>query len=451
MMSGVSYQVDEVIDSQPVGRFQIRVVALCCLVAALNGFDGQVIGFLAPSIAVTLNLDVRSFGPIFAAGFVGLMMGAMIMGPLGDRMGRKPALLISTAVFGLLAGLTGFVHDSHELILVRFLTGIGLGGALPNVAALATEYVPKQHRRIPASLIGAAIPAGAMGAGLIASVLLPAWGWRSMFYLGGVMPIALTVVLIFALPESARYLSFHPAYEIKLRAVMVKIWPAAVRFDAHFSSPERTVENGGSVLELFRHGRAIVTLMLWLINIMSFMVLYFIISWMPSLLKAAALPTSAGIMSITMFSLGGILGSLAEGPLMNRFYPALVLLIEFLAFALLVAILAMVPLAYGLVAVLTLGLGVTLQAAQAGLIIFAVTLYPTEIRSTGAGWSVAIGIVGSIIGPLLGGFAMLAGWSVQQIFVSGAVPALCAAAAVTAIIAVENGRGRNGSIARHGD
>jgi MFS transporter, AAHS family, 4-hydroxybenzoate transporter len=172
---------------------------------------------------------------------------------------------------------------------------------------------------------------------------------------------------------------------------------------------------------------------------------------MPSLLKAAALPTSAGIMSITMFSLGGILGSLAEGPLMNRFYPALVLLIEYLAFALLVAILAMAPLNYGLVAVLTLGLGVTLQAGQAGLIIFAVTLYPTEIRSTGAGWSVAVGIVGSIIGPLLGGFAMLAGWSVRQIFVAGAVPALCAAAAVTAIIAVENRRGRSDSIARHGD
>lgn len=424
------YQVDEIIDAQPVGGLQIRVVALCCAIGALNGFDGQVIGFLAPSIADTLKMDVKSFGPLFAAGFLGLMLGAMAMGPLGDRFGRRPALLASTLVFGVLAGLTGFVHTFGELTLLRFLTGLGLGGALPNVAALATEYVPRRLQRIPASLIGAAIPAGAMCAGLLASVLLPAFGWRSLFYLGGIMPIALAAVLIFALPESVRYLSLNAAQQGRLRAIMGRIWPQGLRLDAHFSAPARTPETGGSVLELFRSGRAVVTSMLWVINVMSFMVLYFIISWLPSLLAAAALPSSAGILSITAFSLGGIVGALAEGPLMNRFRPELVLGIEFVLFALLVAVLAAAPLSLALVAVLSVGLGISIQAAQAGLIIFAVTLYPTEVRSTGAGWSVAVGLVGSIVGPLLGGFAMLAGWRAQQIFLAGAVPALCAAAAV---------------------
>jgi AAHS family 4-hydroxybenzoate transporter-like MFS transporter len=145
-------------------------------------------------------------------------------------------------------------------------------------------------------------------------------------------------------------------------------------------------------------------------------------------------------MAITAFSLGGILGSLAEGPLMNRFRPAIVLCIEFTVFAVLVAVLAAAPLSLGLVAVMAFGLGISIQAAQAGLIIFAVTLYPIEIRSTGAGWSVAVGIVGSIIGPLLGGFAMLAGWRAQEIFLAGAVPALCAAGAV-AVIALKERRG----------
>jgi AAHS family 4-hydroxybenzoate transporter-like MFS transporter len=428
-----SYQVDEIIDSQPVGKLQLRTVALCCLVAALNGFDGQVIGFLAPSMAADLHVDVRSFGPMFAAGFLGLMMGAMIMGPLGDRVGRKPALLISTLVFGVLAGLTGFVHSMNELVLVRFLTGLGLGGALPNVAALATEYMPKRFNRIPASLIGAAIPAGAMSAGLIATVLVPEWGWRPMFYLGGIMPLMLAAALALALPESARYLSLDPRKQGQVRRIMAKIWPEAARLDAHFAAPARIAESGGSVFELFRHGRATFTSMLWVINIMSFMVLYFIISWMPALLKAASLPITAGITSITAFSFGGIVGSLAEGPLMNRFSPERVLLAEYIAFAVLVGVLAALPLSVGLVAILSFVLGVTVQAAQAGLIIFAVTLYPTEIRSTGAGWGVAVGIVGSIIGPLLGGAAMLAGWSPQAIFASGAVPALCAAAAVGVI------------------
>jgi AAHS family 4-hydroxybenzoate transporter-like MFS transporter len=438
MNSNRTYLVDEIIDSQPVGRLQRRVVILCCIIGAINGFDAQVIGFLSPSIAVSLHADVRTFGPMFSAGFVGLMIGAMTLGPFGDRKGRKPALLLSTLLFGVLAGLTGFVQTFHELIVLRFLTGVGLGGALPNVAALATEYFPARLRRIPASLIAAAIPGGAMVSGLLATVFLPEWGWRSMFYLGGIMPIALCLVLFFALPESARYLSLDAANQEKVRSIMVKIWPAAADLRAYFRAPSRTIRTGGSALELFRGGRAVITAMLWVTNVMSFMVLYFIISWLPSLLQAAGLPVSAGIMSITAFSLGGILGSLAEGPLMNRFRPAIVLLIEFMVFAVLVVVLAAANLSLGLVAVISFGLGISIQAAQAGLLIFAVTLYPIEIRSTGAGWSVAVGIVGSIIGPLLGGFAMLAGWSAQEIFLAGAVPALCAAGAV-AVIAVQKG------------
>ncbi len=443
MQSTSSYQVDHVIDSQPVGRLQIRTVALCCVIAALNGYDGQVIGFLAPAMASTLHVDVRSFGPMFAAGFIGLMFGAMIMGPLGDRKGRRPALLASTLVFGVLAGLTGFVHSFNELVALRFLTGLGLGGALPNVAALATEYMPKRLTRIPASLIGAAIPAGAMGAGLIATWVLPAWGWRPMFYIGGVLPILVTVILVFGLPESARYLSLDERNQGKLKAIMAKIWPDSAGLNAHYAAPLRTVETGGSVLELFGRGRALVTAMLWVVNIMSFMVLYFIISWMPSLLKAAALPLSAGIMSITLFSLGGIIGSLVEGPLMNRLWPALVLLIEFALFALLVSVLALAPLSYVLVGMVGFGLGLTIQGAQAGLIIFAVTLYPTEIRSTGVGWSVAVGLVGSVVGPLLGGLALLSGWTAQQIFLSGAVPALCAVSAVAIIARAERTHARS--------
>jgi AAHS family 4-hydroxybenzoate transporter-like MFS transporter len=435
-------QVDEIIDSQPVGRLQRRTIGLCCLIGALNGFDGQVIGFLAPSMAESLHVDVRTFGPVFSAGFVGLMIGAMTMGPLGDRLGRKPALLISTLTFGVLAGLTSVAQTLNSLLLIRFLTGLGLGGALPNIAALATEYVPKRLGRIPASLIGAAIPAGAMSAGLLATWMLPAWGWRSLFVLGGFMPIVLAGILAVALPESPRHLSLHRRNQAKLRVIMAKIWPDGVRLNAYFSAPNRSIAAGGSVLELFRRGRALITSMLWVANIMSFMVLYFIISWMPSLLAAAALPSSAGVMSITAFSLGGIMGSLSEGPLMNRFSPALILCGEFLVFALLALVLALAPLTYGLVAVVAFGLGVSIQAAQAGLIIFAVTLYPTEIRSTGSGWSVAIGIVGSIVGPLLGGFAMLAGWTVQGIFASGAVPAVTAAGAVAMIFGIEMKKGR---------
>ena len=167
---------------------------------------------------------------------------------------------------------------------------------------------------------------------------------------------------------------------------------------------------------------------------MSFMVLYFIISWMPALLEAVKLPARVGIMAITTFSLGGIVGSVAEGPLMNRFSAELVLFVEYSLFAALTGVLAISPMHPSVIALLSFGLGLSLQAAQAGLIILAVTLYPIEIRSTGTGWSLAVGITGSIIGPLLGQWALRAGWSSQQIFAASAYPALCAAAAVGVLV-----------------
>ena len=428
-----TFRVDAVIDAQPVCALQIRVVALCCLAAALNGFDGQIIGFLAPTIATDLKVDIRAFGLVFSAGFVGLMLGAMSIGPLGDRVGRKRALLSSMLIFGVFAMLTGWARSFNDLVLLRFLTGVGLGGSLPNLAALATEYVPDRLRRIPASLIGAAIPTGAMSAGIIAAATLQSWGWRSMFYLGGMLPLTLAGVLYFALPESVRYLTLDPSRRATVRAIMARIWPEAATFEARFTESPPTV-TGGSILDLFRASRGTITASLWIINIMSFMVLYFIISWMPALLEAVKLPAQVGIMAITTFSLGGIIGSVAEGPLMNRFSAELVLFVEYSLFAALIGVLAISPMYPLVIALLSFGLGLSLQAAQAGLIILAVTLYPIEIRSTGTGWSLAVGITGSIIGPLLGQWALRAGWSSQQIFAASAYPALCAAAAVGVLI-----------------
>jgi AAHS family 4-hydroxybenzoate transporter-like MFS transporter len=429
-----TFRVDAVIDAQPVCALQIRVVALCCLAAALNGFDGQIIGFLAPTIATDLKVDIRAFGLVFSAGFVGLMLGAMSVGSFGDRVGRKRALLFSMLIFGVFAMLTGLAQSFNDLVLLRFLTGVGLGGSLPNLAALATEYVPDRLRRIPASLIGAAIPTGAMSAGVIAAATLQSWGWRSMFYLGGMLPLTLAAVLYFALPESVRYLALNPSHRATVQAIMARIWPQAATLKAHFTgSPPNSVTEG-SILDLFRASRGTITASLWIINIMSFMVLYFIISWMPALLEAVKLPARVGIMAITTFSLGGIVGSVAEGPLMNRFSAELVLFVEYSLFAALTGVLAISPMYPSVIALLSFGLGLSLQAAQAGLIILAVTLYPIEIRSTGTGWSVAVGITGSIIGPLLGQWALRAGWSSQQIFAASAYPALCAAAAVGVLV-----------------
>lgn len=427
------HRIADIIDRAPLGNLQKRAIALCCLVGIFNGFDAQLIGFLAPSIADTLHVDVRSLGPMFSASFLGLMLGALIMGPLGDRWGRKRIIVGSTLLFGLLAGMTGFVENLNQLIAIRFLTGLGLGGVLPNLAALATEYVPERLSRIPVCLISAAIPAGAMISGITASALLPVWGWRSMFYVGGVAPIAVAALLAALLPESVKFLASKAGNELRVRAILVRIWPGAAGQDVRFEPPPREAAKSAPVTELFRRGRATITSMLWIATVMDLLMLYFVVSWLPVLLKSSLLPSTAGVMAITLFSLGGIVGSLAQGPLMNALRPSFVLLAEFVIFVALAAVMAVAPMSYLLAAVVSFVIGWAIQGSQAGLTSYTATLYPTAIRSTALGWCLGVGLCGSIVGPALGGLALQAGWTTQQIFGSGAVPGLIAVLAVGVI------------------
>jgi AAHS family 4-hydroxybenzoate transporter-like MFS transporter len=435
------FDVADVIDRCPIGSLQQRVVGLCCLLAMLDGFDAQSIGFLAPPIAQSLALDVKSFGPLFSASLAGILVGALTISPAGDRWGRKPMLILSTLSFGTLAFITAFSRGLEDLIVARFLTGIGLGGVLPNVIALATDYMPQRARAVPACLISAAMPAGGMVAGLVASALLPHWGWRSVFYVGGAAPVLLGAVLIFALPESVRLLSLKGGQEERVRGLMRRIWPESKSLEAHFVTRDERLART-PVFELLRHGRAAVTTALWLACFMNLLVLYSVISWMPALLTASSLPVSVGVMAITTYSLGAILGSLVQGPLLARFPPSTVFAFEFGLFVLFVVLLAKIPLSALAVGVLACAIGWTIQGAQAGLNALSATFYPPSLRSTGLGWALGVGRIGSIIGPLLGGWALQAAWTPRQIFMAGSVPALCAVVAVS--IAIAGGAARAG-------
>jgi len=431
--------VGDIIDRCPVGRLQKLTVALCCLVAMLDGFDAQSIGFLAPPIAASLGTDVRAFGPMFSASLVGIMIGALVIGPAGDRWGRKRMVILATVSFGIFAFATAFARNLQDLVIVRFLTGLGLGGALPNVVALATDYVPQRLKTLPACFISAAMPAGGMLAGIAAAWLLPEWGWRAVFYVGGVVPIGIAVVCLFALPESVRLLCIKGADGLQIRAIMAQIWPDSrhmrVRFVASVEKSERA-----PLLELFRHGRAVVTVALWLAFFTNLLVIYTVISWMPALLTASSLSVSAGIMAITAFSLGAIFGSLLQGPLLARLRPSWVFAIEFGLFVLLVLLLSAMPLSQPLVGMMAFAIGWVIQGAQAGLNALAANFYPPALRATGLGWGLGIGRIGSIVGPLLAGWALQAAWSPRHIFMAGSVPAVCAAVAI--LIAIAGGAAR---------
>jgi len=419
----------EIIDQRPLSRFQILTILLCGIVLVLDGFNTQSIGFLAPAMAETLGIPVRNFGAIFGAGLFGLMIASMAMGSVADRWGRKWPVVISTLVFATFTLLTASAASFNQLLILRFLTGLGLGGAIPNVVALSCEYAPSCLTSVVVGVLMCGMPLGLAVGGLAGYMMIPAWGWRSVFYLGGLLPLAVAILLIRWLPESVRFLALRGSDPKKIARFMAQIAPDLESANVIFTVPQDCRKVGFPVRDLFTGGRATGTILLWVQFFMSLVTLYFIVNWLPELLKQAAMPVSAGVMVLSLFSIGSIFGSLAQGFLMNRFGSYLVLLVEFGGCTLLAGLLAFVATSFPQTMAVTFVLGGCVTGAQSGLNALAAGFYPTSMRSTGVGWALGIGRIGSIVGPVLGGVMLSMELSAQQILLAGAVPPLCAAAA----------------------
>ena len=423
--------ISEIIDQRPLSRFQARTMLLCGIVLILDGFATQSIGFLAPSMADSLQVSVHTFGPVFAAALVGLMLSSMAAGPIADRVGRKVPIIAATLTFGAFSIATATSIDVRQLIVFRFLSGLGFGAAIPNAVALTAEYAPKRLQQAVITVLFASMPLGALLGGLVSSVMLPRWGWRSVFYIGGILPLVLGLVLMKALPESLRFLAAKGRAPRSLRSIVAQIAPDLKPHNFPFPSVQQPRLAGMPVAQLFSDGRAIGTIFLWVPFFMNLLMLYFLVTWLPALLQQRRMTVLAGVLGISIFSLGGIVGSLLEGSVMSAWGAFGVLSVEFVLCLFLISSLAFVT-TFALMMVVTFLSGCFIQGAQAGLNAVAATYYPTSMRSTGVGWALGVGRLGSIVGPLLGGVVLSQHWSLQRIFLAGAMPALLAALAIMA-------------------
>ena len=428
-LHGAPVTVGEVIDARPLSRLQILTVVLCIAVAVLDGFDTQTIGFLAPAIARSLALPLPGFGSVFTAGLFGLMIGAITLGPLADRFGRKRMLVLATLAFGAFAFATAFAHTLPQLLIVRFLTGLGLGGAMPNVVALASEFSPRRLARVCVTILFCGMPAGAVVGGLVSAALLPRYGWHSVFYVGGVLPVAVALAVAIWMPESVRYLTTLPDGRARARKIMSRIAPELAQRDIEFVSGEAR-HSGVPLRHLFMEGRAGRTILLWIPYFMNLLVLYFIISWLPAVMVRTGSSITLGIQAITAFSLGGVIGSLLQGRLMDRFGSIPVLSVEFAFYIGFVVVLATQLLGVAGILVATGLAGIAVQGAQAGLNALAAEIYPTSMRGTGVGCALAVGRIGSILGPIAGSLMLAFNWNAQQIFLAGAIPGVIAVMAI---------------------
>jgi len=424
--------VADFIDRQPVGGFQLKLLVTCAAVLFLDGYDTQAIGYVAPAVAKEWGLSKGVLGPVFSAGLFGLMIGALVFGPLADRIGRRKIIIFSTLAFGLGALATALVQDVNALLAIRFLTGLGLGGAMPNAIALTAEFNPRRRRATMVMIMFCGFSVGAALGGLLAAALIPQFGWRSVFVVGGIAPILLAPILVLRLPESVRFLAHTGRADTRIARLLGSVTPTAAFAPATRFVVDEPELAGIPVKHLFRDGRTLVTLLLWVVFFMSLLDLYFLSNWLPTVLNDLGASVSVAAAIGSMLQVGGVVGCFALGSVIDRFsFRALALVYVIAVFA--VGAIGQLGHSIVFVTVAIFAAGFCIVGGQIAANALAATFYPTSLRATGVGWALGIGRVGSIVGPLIGGMLLTMRWSPASVFLAAAGAALCAALAAIAL------------------
>jgi AAHS family 4-hydroxybenzoate transporter-like MFS transporter len=422
-------EIHQFIDQLPLSRYQLLIAILCAMVLFMDGFDAQAMGFVAPALIANLRIARASLGPVFSSGLVGIMIGALIFGPLADRIGRKPVLVFCTLLFGACSLLTATAVSLPSLLVYRLITGFGLGGAMPNAVALTSEFMPKRLRATAITLMFVGFSTGAAVGGFAAAALISRFGWQSVFIAGGVAPCTIAVLLIAFLPESIRFLLMKRGEDKEIARSLARIAPgASPGLAASLVIEERPVREF-VVQQLFTAGRTPMTLLIWVIFFMSLLDLYFLNAWLPTVIHDAGIVVEKAIVLTALFQVGGAVGSLIMGRLLDRFLSFGVLACAYLSAGVFVFLIGAAGKSAVLLALTIFAAGCGVIGGQSSANALTAEFYPTPIRSTGVGWALGIGRVGSIIGPLLGGGLLSFEHQTRRVFWAAAIPVLIASIA----------------------
>lgn len=422
--------VQKFINTHKLSAVQIITLLLCFFIVAVDGFDTAAIGFIAPAIRAEWGLSAAQLAPVFGAGLAGLMAGAFLFGPLADRFGRKSILLVCVAFFGAASLASAYSTSLDMLIVLSFLTGLGLGGAMPNAITLSSEYAPEKHRSVLVTTMFCGFTIGSALGGVAAAHIVADYGWRAVLVIGGVLPLALVPLLWLVLPESVRYLVMKGVQPEQVRRTLQRIAPGEDLSSASFCVPEKA-HTGFPVKHLFDPALRRGTLLLWLTFFMSLLVIYLLSSWLPTLIKSTGRSLKDASLVTAMFQIGGTVGAIALGQLMDRFNPQRVLGLAYLLAAFFVALIGSSTASTPLLVLAVFGAGVCISGAQVGANALSAGFYPTASRATGVSWASGIGRIGSVLGSMAGGWMLALGWSLPVVFAAVGVPALVAAFGIT--------------------
>jgi AAHS family 4-hydroxybenzoate transporter-like MFS transporter len=432
MTPGRSIDVQSFLDEHLFSPFQWTVFALCFCVVLLDGFDTAAIGYIAPSLVTEWGVERAALAPVLSAALFGLAAGALSSGSLADRFGRRAVLTAFVLMFGLACLASSFSGSLNQLVVWRFITGIGLGAAMPNAVTLMSEYCPGARRATLTNGMFCGFPLGAAFGGFLAAWMIPNFGWRSVLLLGGLAPLVLVLVMLVVLPESVRYMVAKAQPVERIRRVLSRISATAAEASAFVMSetaPASQASSGAGVV--LSRTYVVGSVMLWVAYFMGLVIFYALINWMPILFKDAGLQPQTAALVTALFPLGGV-GAILFGFLMDRFNGNLIIAVGFALTA--VAVYAIGQTAGNvapLMAVVLIG-GTLMNTAQSSLPALAAGFYPTQGRATGVGWMLGLGRFGGIAGSFLVAELARRQLGLGQIFAIVAVPGLIAVAALVA-------------------
>ncbi len=420
--------ITETIDNSEVRSFQVGVFVLCGLCLIMDGFDVQSWGYVAPSLFTEWGI-ASAAGRVASFTLTGVLIGSLLFSMLADRIGRRPVLIGSTLYFSALTLLTARVTSLEQLLVIRFVAGLGLGAIMPNAVALVGEYSPRRSRVMAMLVVSNGFTIGAAVAGFIATYLIPRFGWRSVFYFGGTVPLVIGLLMFVSLPESLQFLTLRKRSRDVIARWLQRVEPAVSVTPATQFVVNEEKKEGVPLITLFHEGRATGTLLLWTMQFMNLINLYMLSTWLPTIARGMGMTTTAALMVGTMFQTGGAVGSIAIGKPIEKWGFFGVLIACFAGAGVMIGMIGLPGLTAAALFVVVFLAGFGILGGQAGNNAVAATYYPTMLRSTGVGAALGVGRIGSILGPSVAEF-MRPRYSTEELFFVFAVPALLSAVAV---------------------
>ncbi|HTW67835.1 MAG TPA: MFS transporter [Bryobacteraceae bacterium] len=421
--------VTETIDNSKFGGFQIGLCVLCGLCLIMDGFDVQAMGYVAPAILREWHVPNAQFGPVFGAGLFGILVGSLLFSLLADKIGRRPVLITATLCFSVLTFLTARAANVNQMLLIRFLAGCSLGAIMPNAVALVGEYSPRRLRVTIMMMVGNGFTAGAAFGGFLAAWLIPHFGWRSVFYTGAAVPLAITAIMLAALPESLQFLVLRRKH-LDQAARWLKRIDATASADSSCYFVDDTPKKGVPWIHLFHDGRGVGTILIWIVNFMNLLNVYFLASWLPTVANQAGHGMGTSVLVGTMEQLAGMIGGFTLGWFVQRLGFVPVLTTCFTLGCVNIALIGRPGITLPLLIAVVFLAGFGVVGGQTGINALSATYYPTNLRATGIGAGLGVGRVGAIIGPVVAGELMGLHWPNQKLFLAAAAPALISAVAM---------------------